>query len=88
VDFERRLINVEEKGGRKHGYKVSREGISAIEDYVAKERAADFKKWQSPVLFLSGATYAHGDGRLNPRVINTVFSEVCSLAGVKGHTPP
>ena len=29
VDFKRRLINVEEKGGRTHGYKISREGISA-----------------------------------------------------------
>jgi site-specific recombinase XerD len=87
VDFERRLVSVEEKGGRTHGYKISREGISAIEDYVAKERAADFKKWKSPALFLSPITNAHGDGRLNTRVINTVFNEVCSLAGVEGHTP-
>ena len=87
VEFEKRLINVEEKGGRTHGYKISREGISAIEDYVAKERVPDFKKWKSPSLFLSPATNAHGDGRLNPRVINTVFNEVCSLAGVEGHTP-
>lgn len=56
VDFEKRLINVEEKGGRTHGYKISREGISAIKDYVAKERAADFKKWKSYALFLSPAT--------------------------------
>jgi site-specific recombinase XerC len=34
-----------------------------------------------------GITLAYGDGRLNPRVINTVFNEVCSLAGVEGHTP-
>ena len=87
VNFEKRLINVEEKGGRTHGYKISREGISAIEDYVAKERTANFKKWKSPALFLSPTTNAHGDGRLNPRVINTVFNEVCSLAGVRGHTP-
>ncbi len=52
-----------------------------------EERAADFKKWKSPALFLSPITNAHGDGRLNPRVINTVFNEVCSLTGVKGHTP-
>ena len=60
---------------------------AAVEDYVAKERAADFKKWESPALFLSPATNAHGDGRLNPRVINTVWIEVCSLAGVEGPTP-
>jgi len=47
--------------GRRHGYKISREVISAIEDYVAKERAADFEKWQSPPLFLSPTTKAHGD---------------------------
>jgi hypothetical protein len=40
-------LKVEEKGGRTHRYKISREGISAIENYVAKEGAADFKKWQS-----------------------------------------
>ena len=30
---------------------------------------------------------ADGDGRLKPRVINTVFKELCSLADVEGHTP-
>ena len=87
VDFEKRLINVEEKGGRTHGYKISREGIAAIEDYVTKERTADFKQWKSPAIFLSPATNVHGDGRLNPRVINMVWNEVCNLAGVGGHTP-
>jgi site-specific recombinase XerD len=87
VDFERRLINVEEKGRRTFGYKISREGISAIEDYVAKERAADFKKWKSQALFLSPASTPHGNGRLNPKVINTAWNEVCRLAGVEGHTP-
>ena len=86
VDFERRLVLVEEKGGRTHGDKISREGIAAIEYYAAKERAGNFKKWKSPALFLSAAPNAHGNGRLNPRVINTVFNEVCSLAGVEGHT--
>ncbi len=87
VDFEKRLINVEEKGGRTHGYKISREGIAAIEDYVTQERTADFKKWQSPALVLSAATTAHDAGRLNPRVINTVWNEVCELGGVGGHSP-
>jgi hypothetical protein len=32
VDIERHLVNVKEKGGRTHWYKISREGISAIED--------------------------------------------------------
>ena len=38
-------------------------------------------------LFLSAATNVPGDRRLNPRVINTMSNEVCSLAGVEGHTP-
>jgi site-specific recombinase XerC len=42
---------------------------------------------REPALFLSPASNAHGEGRLNPRVINTVFNELCSLAGVEGHTP-
>ena len=88
VDFERGLVNVEEKGGRTHGYKISRAGISAIEVYVAKERAADSKKWKSPALFLSPATSAYGDGRLNPRVINTVLNEACSMSGANDHTSP
>jgi len=44
-------------------------------------KTADFKLWKSQ------ATNAHGEGRLNPRVIYSVFNEVCSLSGVEGHTP-
>ena len=47
----------------------------------------DFKKWKSPALFLSPATKVHGDGRLNPRVINSVWDEVCEMAGIVDHTP-
>ena len=87
VNFKKRSVSAEEKGGRTHGYKISREGLAAIKDYVEKERAQDFKKWRSPALFLSPATSAHGNGRLNPKVINTAWNEVCRLAGVEGHTP-
>jgi hypothetical protein len=31
---------VEEKGGRKHSYKISSEGLAAIKDYVEKETIA------------------------------------------------
>ena len=48
----------------------------------------DFKKWKSPALFVAPATNTHGDGRLNSRVINTVWNEVCELGGVGSHTPP
>ena len=87
VSFKKRNVSAEEKGGRKHTYKISSEGLAAIKDYIEKERDQDYKKWKSPALFLSAATTAHGNGRLNPRVINTVWNEVCELAGVGGHTP-
>ena len=56
-------------------------------DYIERERKQDHKRWKSPALFLSAATTAHGNGRLNPKVINTVWNEVCQLAEVEGQTP-
>ena len=85
VDFKKRSASVEEKGGRKHTYKISSEGLAAIKDYINMERVGDNKKWRSPALFLSAATSAHGNGRLNVRVVNTVWNEVCELAGVEAH---
>jgi len=87
VDFKKKTVSADEKGGRKHAYKISAEGLAAIADYLEKEREQDYVKWRSPALFLSAATTAHGNGRLNPRVINTVWNEICGLAGVEGHTP-
>ena len=48
VDFKRRSVSVEEKGGRTHTYKISGEGLAAIKDYINKERGGDNKKWKSP----------------------------------------
>ena len=87
VNVKKRSVNAEEKGGRTHGYKISREDLGAIKDYVEKERAQDFKRWRSPALFLSPGSTPHGNGQLNPKVINTAWNEVCQLAGVEGHTP-
>jgi integrase len=87
VDFKKRSVSAEEKGGHTHKYKISCEGLAAIKDYMEEERAQDFKRWRSPALFLSPATTPHGNGRLNPKVINTAWNEVCRLAGVEGHTP-
>ena len=61
--------------------------MAAIKDYINAEREGDNKKWQSPALFISSATIAHGNGRLNVRGVNTVWKEVCQLAGVGDHTP-
>jgi len=44
VGFKKRNVSVEEKGGRRHSYKISSEGLAAIRDYVEKERESDFKK--------------------------------------------
>jgi site-specific recombinase XerD len=61
--------------------------LAAIKDYIEKERKQDHKRWESPALFLTPATTPHGNGRLSPKVINTVGNVACQLAGVKGHTP-
>ncbi len=87
VNFKKRNVSAEEKGGRTHTYKISREGLAAIQDYLDKERQPDFKRWRSPALFLSPSNTAHGNGRLNPKVINTVWNDVCQMAGIEGHTP-
>ena len=87
VDFKKRCVSAEEKWGHTHIYKISREGLSAIKDYIEKERGQDHKRWRSTALFLSPATTPHGNGRLNPKVINTAWNEVCKLAEVEGRTP-
>ena len=87
VNFKKCSVSAEEKGGRKHTYKITGEGLAAIKDYIEKERKQDHKRWKSPALFLSPATTANGNGRLSPKVINTVWNEACQLAEVEGHTP-
>ena len=66
VSFKKKTVSAEEKGGRSHSYKISAEVLSAIVDYIEKERGPDFAKWQSSALFLSTGTTTHGNGRLNP----------------------
>lgn len=87
VDFAKRTISVEEKGGVTHKYQISNEGLRAIGEYTAKERPRDAEKWQSPALFLSPFTNPHGNGRLVARVVNDVWDEVAGVAGVEGKTP-
>ena len=87
VDFKRKTVTVEEKGGVIHAYQISGEGLRAIRDYVERERPQDAEKWGSGALFLSPFTNPHGDGRLTVRVINDVWNEVSELAGVEGKTP-
>ena len=88
VDFDGRQIEVEEKGGATHSYKISREGLAAISDYLAHKRKQDKKHFaDAPALFLPAATVPNSDGQLTPLVINDVWSEVCKAADVHGKTP-
>ncbi len=94
VDFVNREITTREKGGAQNIYKISKEGVRAIQDYLEHEREADNEKWQSPALFLSPSSNPHGfrknpadNGRLSTRSINEIWNEVCKVAGVNGRTP-
>jgi len=87
VDPDKRKITVEEKGGMRHAYQISREGMTAILDYIQKERGLDNDKWNSPAVFLSPCTNPHGNGRLTAIVINQIWDDVCKVADVKGKTP-
>ena len=88
VKFKNRLLNVIEKGGYTHGYKISKQGLEAIKDYLEKEREVDNKKWQSPALFLPARNVARASGQLSARTISAVWDEVCELAQIKGKSPP
>ena len=88
IDFEKTCVTVREKGGQTHRYKISKEGAKAIQDYLREERGGDSEIFPaSPALFLPAETVANSSGRLSPRVINTVWNEVCLWANVKGRTP-
>jgi integrase len=87
VNWKERRLSVEEKGGKTHEYAISKEGIEAIKDYVAKERPADAEHWRSPALFLSASSNPRAGERLSVRTVNEVWDEVCKLANVEGRTP-
>jgi integrase len=88
IDFARRAVSTTEKGGNRHRYQISREGLKALSDYLQKERDQDAAYWApSPALFLPAAKKPQSAGRLSPVVINSVWNEVCAFAGVKGRTP-
>ena len=88
IDFARRILSVVEKGGSVQPYPVSRQGIAAITDYLEQERGEDQQKRHSPALFLASSSNPHGDGRLNPKVINTVWNQVRDFAGVDTDKTP
>ncbi len=87
VNFEKRWITVEEKGGVQHQYQISSEGLDAIRDYIVEERDQDFEISGSRTLFLASAGNSQGKGKLHPNAANNIWREVCQVAGVQGKTP-
>jgi integrase len=87
VDFERKAITVAEKGGYRHEYRVSAEGIEAIRKYAELERPGDNDRWHSPYCFLSANNAPMGQGQLGEKTVNSVWDEACQIAGVSGRTP-
>ena len=87
VDRKSFKLKAVEKGGRQHAYRISKEGMAAIGDYIEREREPDDTRWQSPALFLPAATVPESSGRLSARTVNDVWNDVCLTAGVTGRTP-
>jgi site-specific recombinase XerD len=88
VDFDRRAVTVQEKGGARHRYQISREGLNAIRDYLKAERGPDAAAFPtSPALFLPAASYTRGTGRLQSWLINKLWNDLCAHADVEGKTP-
>jgi len=87
VDFDKRQILTEEKGGFEHTYQVSREGLAAIRDYLEHERPSDAQHTQSPALFLPGYNSRNTSGRFSPDAVSDIWNFVCQAAGVQGKSP-
>lgn len=85
ADVARGTVKTVEKGGHQHAYAASREGLQAISDYLDHERPDDAKAWPSRALFLPARQIrSNRTGRLTPRSISNIWTEVCAAAGVKG----
>lgn len=87
IKFESRLLPVVEKGGYTHAYKISRQGVGAIRDYLENERSDDDAYWESTALFLPARSVASASGILSARTISSIWSEVCAVAHVEGKSP-
>ena len=87
LNFKRRVVPTLEKGGIKHPYPISREGLEAIRNYLDRERDMDNECRQSSTLFLPALTVVNGKDRLSVKAINRIWLDVCKLADVAGRTP-
>ena len=87
IDFKSKSLTVLEKGGVQHTYLISGQGLAAISDYIKNERDLDNEKWQSQFLFLTTVSNSKGSGNISSRMINNIWNEVCTKAGIEGRTP-
>ena len=87
IDRQSKKITALEKGGNQHSYKITAQGLKAIEDYIEQERPFDAEFYTSPALFLSARHPKNKDGKILPRQVNRVWDEVCGRAGIEGRTP-
>jgi integrase len=75
VDFKRKSLLVVEKGGGKHRYQISGEGLQAIRDYIEKERAGDESALQLGALFLPAANNGNAKERLSVVTVDEIWKE-------------
>ncbi len=87
IDFENRKVRVEEKGAVEGTIKISREGTTAVKDYLDNERDIDAEYIDSPYFFLPAHSTQSTNGKLSVDAINDIWNQVCETAGVKGKTP-
>lgn len=87
IDFDRRTIQVFEKGSYTHQYIISKEGLRAIRDYIECERDHDSSFYVFPALFLPAHSTQNKTGSLHPNAINDIWKHVCSAAGISNKTP-
>ncbi len=87
VDFKEKRLTVVEKGAVTHVYKISRDGIAAISDYLERERGQDAEHFNAREVFLAARSSRNQRGRLHNNAINDIWNQVCQSADVKDKTP-
>ncbi len=83
VDFGRRELRVQGKGGRERLAVVGRPALRALRDYLREGRPRLVGKRPCPALFLNRL-----GGRLSDRSVRTIVSRYADLAGIDGQVSP
>lgn len=87
IDFKKKIVTADEKGGVAHAYSVSKEGLQAVSDYLNLERNIDAVSYNSNALFLPSHSSQNRTGRLHPNAINEIWEQICKSANVENKTP-